>query len=104
MLGGFVQAGSASLDTTHLRFTTRVNVAVVVSPEGAEVLLWLATEVHVLTLKSMLRACLFNSILHCSLKDVDFYICECLEFNAISGDTCFADFLPKSLCQVFLVT
>jgi hypothetical protein len=31
--------------------------------------------VHLLKLKSMLNACLFNSILYCCFKYVDFYIC-----------------------------
>ena len=51
----------------------------------------------------MLNACLSNSILYCCFKYVDFYICQCFEFNAISCDACFAEFLPKCLGQVLLV-
>src|ERR1019366_4558136 len=51
----------------------------------------------------MLNACLFNSISHGCFKYVDFYICQCFEFNAIPRDACFAEFLPKCLGQVLLV-
>ena len=63
----------------------------------AEVHLRLGMAAHLLKLKSMLNACLFSSILYCCFKDVDFYICQCFEFNAISRDACFAEFLPKCL-------
>jgi hypothetical protein len=41
----------------------------------AEVHLLLEMAVHLLSLKSMLNVCLFNSILNCCFKYVDFYIC-----------------------------
>jgi hypothetical protein len=63
----------------------------------AEVHLLLGMAVRLLKLKSMLNACLSNSILYCCFKYVDFYICKCFEFNAIPCDACFAEFLPKCL-------
>ena len=58
---------------------------------------------RLLKLKSRSNACLFNSILHGCFEYVDFYIPKCFEFNAVSGDACFAELLSKCLGKVLLV-
>jgi hypothetical protein len=45
-----------------------------------------------LKLKSMLNACLFNSILYCRFKYIDVYVCQPSKLNAIPRDVCSAEF------------
>src|ERR1700733_2556620 len=52
---------------------------------------------------SMLNACLPDPILYCCFENVDFYVCQCFEFDAIPCHACFAKIPPKCLGQILLV-
>src|ERR1700761_4554730 len=52
---------------------------------------------------SMLIACLPNPILYCCFENVDVYVCQCFEFDAIPCHACFAEVPSKGLGQILLV-
>ena len=53
--------------------------------------------------ESALNACLFNPIMYCCFKHLNFYVCQRFEFDAVSRDARLAESLPKCLGQVLSV-